>query len=91
MPNNLVAEEQRLEQARLGVERWKKWGPYLAERQWGTVREDYSDNGNAWDYFSHDQAAHVLTAGAKTDSREFQTTNNFSASHRRCGMAEIQF
>ena len=35
---------------------WKQWGPYLSERQWGTVREDYSDNGNAWDYFSHDQA-----------------------------------
>ncbi|MDH4230897.1 MAG: glucosidase [Nitrospirota bacterium] len=35
---------------------WKKWGPYLSERQWGTVREDYSDNGDAWNYFSHDQA-----------------------------------
>jgi len=35
---------------------WRKWGPYLSERQWGTVREDYSENGNAWDYFSHDQA-----------------------------------
>ena len=35
---------------------WKKWGPYLTERQWGTVREDYSQDGNAWDYFSHDQA-----------------------------------
>jgi hypothetical protein len=35
---------------------WKKWGPYLSERQWGTVREDYSHNGNAWDYFTHDQA-----------------------------------
>src|SRR5262245_21091418 len=35
---------------------WKKWGPYLSERQWGTVREDYSDNGNAWDYFTHDQS-----------------------------------
>jgi len=35
---------------------WKKWGPYLSERQWGTVREDYSDNGNAWDYFTHDHA-----------------------------------
>ena len=56
MPKSLIAEEQRLEQARVGVEPWKKWGPYLAERQWGTVREDYSDNGNAWDYFSHDQA-----------------------------------
>jgi hypothetical protein len=35
---------------------WRKWGPYLSERQWGTVREDYSANGNAWDYFSHEQA-----------------------------------
>jgi hypothetical protein len=35
---------------------WKQWGPYLSERQWGTVREDYSDNGDAWNYFSHDQA-----------------------------------
>ena len=50
------AEETRQEQARRGKVPWKKWGPYLSERQWGTVREDYSDNGNAWDYFSHDQA-----------------------------------
>ena len=35
---------------------WKKWGPYLSERQWGTVREDYSEDGNAWEYFCHDQA-----------------------------------
>ena len=35
---------------------WKKWGPYLSERQWGTVREDYSEAGDAWDYFPHDQA-----------------------------------
>src|SRR6266513_243322 len=35
---------------------WKKWGPYLADRQWGTVREDYSEDGNAWNYFTHDQA-----------------------------------
>src|SRR5262245_59386118 len=51
-----VAEQQRLNEAReVGVP-WKKWGPYLSERQWGTVREDYSADGNAWDYFSHDQA-----------------------------------
>lgn len=50
------AEQKRLNEAReLGVP-WKKWGPYLSERQWGTVREDYSQDGNAWDYFSHDQA-----------------------------------
>ena len=38
------------------VAAWKKWGPYLSERQWGTVREDYSTNGDAWNYFTHDQA-----------------------------------
>jgi hypothetical protein len=48
-------ESRRLDEARQGV-RWKQWGPYLSERQWGTVREDYSDNGDAWSYFSHDQA-----------------------------------
>ena len=48
-------EADRLEEARTGVP-WRRWGPYLSERQWGTVREDYSDNGDAWSYFSHDQA-----------------------------------
>jgi len=52
----MTAEATRLDEARQGQVRWKKWGPYLSERQWGTVREDYSDDGNAWDYFSHDQA-----------------------------------
>ena len=49
-------EVKRLEAARRHTTAWKKWGPYLSERQWGTVREDYSADGNAWDYFSHDQA-----------------------------------
>jgi hypothetical protein len=48
-------ERKRLEEARAGVA-WKRWGPYLSERQWGTVREDYSGDGNAWNYFTHDQA-----------------------------------
>jgi hypothetical protein len=52
----LDPERIRLEEARNGTARWKKWGPYLSERQWGTVREDYSQDGNAWDYFTHDQA-----------------------------------
>ena len=52
----LTAERRRLEEARAGKAAWKKWGPYLSERQWGTVREDYSDSGDAWNYFSHDQA-----------------------------------
>jgi hypothetical protein len=50
------AEARRLEQARLRQAHWKRWGPYLADRQWGTVREDYSPYGTAWDYFPHDHA-----------------------------------
>ncbi len=50
------AERARLRECRESEVPWKKWGPYLSERQWGTVREDYSPDGNAWDYFSHDQA-----------------------------------
>jgi len=49
-------EGLRLEESRTAGVPWKKWGPYLSERQWGTVREDYSEDGNAWDYFTHDQA-----------------------------------
>ncbi|QZZ19799.1 glucosidase [Leptothermofonsia sichuanensis E412] len=52
----MTAEEQRLEQNRNGITDWYKWGPYLSERQWGTVREDYSSDGNAWNYFPHDHA-----------------------------------
>jgi Mannosylglycerate hydrolase MGH1-like glycoside hydrolase domain len=52
----LIAEASRLSEARQGKAAWKKWGPYLSERQWGTVREDYSESGDAWDYFTHDQA-----------------------------------
>src|ERR1700677_1385665 len=52
---DVTAEQRRLLAARAGAP-WRAWGPYLSERQWGTVREDYSDNGDAWSYFSHDQA-----------------------------------
>src|SRR3954463_3375981 len=50
-----TAEGKRLSEADHGVP-WKLWGPYVSERQWGTVREDYSEYGNAWESFSHDQA-----------------------------------
>jgi len=46
----------RLEEARIAKTPWRKRGPYLSERQWGAVREDYSQDGTAWDYFTHDQA-----------------------------------
>src|SRR5690606_33159601 len=50
------AEAERLRQAEQGLARWWLWGPYLSERQWGTVREDYSADGNAWDYFPFEQS-----------------------------------
>src|SRR5271157_3621644 len=51
-----VTEQKRLNETREKGVPWRQWGPYLSERQWGTVREDYSADGNAWDYFSHDQS-----------------------------------
>jgi hypothetical protein len=53
---NATAERARLERTNRGEEKWRRWGPYVSERQWGTVREDYSAHGDAWDYFSHDHA-----------------------------------
>jgi hypothetical protein len=52
----VTAEEARLQQSHDRSANWQRWGSYLSERQWGTVREDYSEHGNCWDYFSHDQA-----------------------------------
>jgi hypothetical protein len=56
MTENYNAEQQRLHDADRAAVPWRRWGPYLSERQWGTVREDYSAGGDAWDYLSHDQA-----------------------------------
>src|SRR5438128_473583 len=52
----MTAEETRLAEARDRRKHWKRWGPYLSERAWGTAREDYSEHGTAWDYFPHDHA-----------------------------------
>jgi hypothetical protein len=56
MSNETDAEKRRIEELGKGEKNWRRWGPYLSERQWGTVREDYSPGGTAWDYFSHDHA-----------------------------------
>jgi hypothetical protein len=56
MEESMTKEQRRLDEARTKEIAWKKWGPYLSERQWGTVREDYSEDGNAWNYFTHDQS-----------------------------------
>src|SRR6188508_361922 len=50
------AEQKRLDEARTKDVPWRRWGPYLSERQWGTVREDYSENGDAWNFFTHDHS-----------------------------------
>ena len=52
----MTREETRLRESRDRSAHWKRWGPYLSERQWGTVREDYSPHGNAWEHFPHDHA-----------------------------------
>src|SRR5262249_33412406 len=56
MSSTITAEHQRLEHEASRTKNWKRWGPYLSERQWATVREDYSEWGNCWDYFPHDHA-----------------------------------
>jgi hypothetical protein len=52
----MTEEEKRLQEALTHQKHWRRWGPYLSDRAWGTVREDYSPYGTAWDYFTHDQA-----------------------------------
>ena len=52
----MTREDKRLQEDRRRTANWKRWGPYLSERQWATVREDYSDDGEAWNFFSHEQA-----------------------------------
>src|SRR6202521_2414381 len=52
----MTPEEQRLDESHQRTKHWKRWGPYLAARQWGTVREDYSPDGAAWEYFPHEHA-----------------------------------
>ena len=52
----MTEEHRRIAEATRRVAHWRRWGPYLSERQWGTVREDYSPGGTAWEYFPHDHA-----------------------------------
>ena len=77
----MTSEEQRLQQDRERTAYWKRWGPYVSERQWGTVREDYSPYGSAWDYFPHEQAR----------SRAFRIVVSACVLRSRSGMATIPF
>jgi hypothetical protein len=56
----MTAEEIRLDEACAGTQSWRRWGPYVSERQWGTVREDYSADGSAWEYFTHGGVAKLI-------------------------------
>ena len=85
------AELERLAEARERGVPWRKWGPYLSERQWGTVREDYSENGDAWNYFSHDQARSRAYRWGEDGLAGFPTTTSACASRWRCGMARTLF
>jgi hypothetical protein len=60
MATTPTQEEIRLQETQARTAHWRRWGPYLSDRQWGTVREDYSKYGAAWDYFTHDQARSAL-------------------------------
>ncbi len=67
-------------------EGWKRWGPYLSERQWGTVREDYSADGDAWDYFPHDHArSRAYRWGEDGLAGHLRPRSQRSASRSRCG------
>jgi hypothetical protein len=83
-------EEQRLKEAREEKISWKKWGPYLSERQWGTVREDYSENGDAWNFLPMNRPVPGHTAGVRMASPEYPTTSNGSALPSHCGTARTR-
>ena len=85
-----TAEELRLEEAREKAVPWRQWGPYLSERQWGTVREDYSENGNAWDYFTHDQARSRAYHWGEDGSPVSATTTRGCVLPLPCGMAKTR-
>jgi hypothetical protein len=82
-----VTEQERLNDARESGTPWKKWGPYLSERQWGTVREDYSENGDAWNFFTHDHARSRAYRWGEDGLGGSPTTSSGSASRWRCGTA----
>ena len=86
----MTAEEQRLKEAREGTAPWRRWGPYVSERQWGTVREDYSPDGTAWEYFPHDHARSRAYRWGEDGIAGIWTTRSACASRSRSGTAPIR-
>ncbi len=83
----LGAEAGRLVQDREGLAAWKRWGPYVSLRQWGTVREDYSPSGDAWSSFPHDHARSRVYRWGEDGWRRSATAGSTCASASRCGTA----
>ncbi len=86
-----VAGFGRLEDGLRQAGDWYRWGPYVSERQWGTVREDYSPDGEAWDYLPHDHARSRASGGAKMAWPASATSTNACALDWRCGTAATRF
>ncbi len=87
----MTQEQIRLQEAREGTANWKKWGPYLSERQWGTVREDYSEGGDAWNYFTHDQARSRAYRWGEDGIAGISDDKQPCASRSRCGTVRIRY
>ena len=90
MSEKTTSEHDRLREAREGTAPWRKWGPYLSERQWGTVREDYSEDGTAWDYFPHDHARSRAYRWGEDGLAGLCDESSGCALRSPCGMALIQ-
>src|SRR6266446_3519285 len=86
MPRIQTTEDRRLEEARIRKKHWKRWGPYLSERQWGTVREDYSPGGTAWEFFRTITLARAPIAGGRTESEGSATGTRSCALRWPSGM-----
>jgi hypothetical protein len=85
----MTREEERLAEARERKVHWKRWGPYLSERSWGTVREDYSAGGTAWDDLPHDHARSRAYRWNEDGLAGISDRHQTPASPSRCGITRI--
>ena len=83
-------EQSRLGENQAGKTNWQRWGPYLSERAWGTVREDYSADGDAWNYFPHDHARSRAYRWNEDGMGAFVMTSSTSAWPWPCGMQKTR-
>ena len=84
-------EKIRLAQDSRREKNWKRWGPYLSERQWGTVREDYSSNGDSWTHLSHEKSRSQSYRWGEDGLLGITVANVESVLRWRCGMVRMTF